>query len=1072
MGSNKKYWQSLEHLQEDPEFVARAHKEFPEPIPVDEFLSNPGLKETTTSRRDFLKFLGFSVTAASLAACETPIVKSVPYVVKPEEVTPGVANYYASTYADGIDYASIVVKTREGRPILIDGNKLSGVTRGCVSARVNASVLSLYDSKRYQNPKVNTGGEWADANGADVDREIAQKLEAVAAKGGNIRILSQSLLSPSANAAVAAFANRYSGANGGAVADQDSTAAAVPAASGNVKHIRYDARSYAGMILANEQAFGKAVLPSYHFERAKVIVSFGADFLVNWLAPIEYMVQYGENRNPDKAWMSRHYQFETNLSLTGSNADIRGAIKPSEHGLALIALYNAIAGHAGESKLSGGAITNDNHTEEKIAQAADELWHAKGKGLVISDSNDPNIQQMVNAINTMLENYGPDKTIDLEKSSNARQAKDSEVADLIAEMNGGKVDALIIIGADPAYTMPGSWGFADALGKVGLKVSTAIEPTDTATLCDYVYPDSHFLESWSDAEPRSGSYSLGQPTIQPLFKTRQAPASLLTWAGLDNDYHKFVKQYWRDHMFPQQQDELIFENFWNKSLHDGIFEATVEAAEPTELTYAADTSAAAAAVKGAATGGDWELQLYLKSSMGEGNQANNPWLQELPDPITKAVWDNYITMNPMDMEAEGYPTKLGEQERALKATVTVKDQAITLPVIAVPGQKRKTIGIALGYGRAVVQDAVIGGNAYPLLAMNGETIRYEATDVSIANTNEEYLVASTQTHHTMMGRKIVNEISIDQYKNEPSEVWNAPVTIKDAYGNPQTAQELNLWEDHGIETGHRWGMTIDLNTCFGCGACVIACHAENNVPVVGKDEVSRTRTMHWMRIDRYYSSDADPEGHGHGSGGSGPSYYKKLEEPSEYPDVVFQPVMCQHCNHAPCETVCPVAATTHSDEGLNQMTYNRCIGTRYCANNCPFKVRRFNWFNYVNDHKFTGVNPAQEDLGRMVLNPDVVVRSRGVMEKCSMCIQRIQAAKLEAKKAGHKIKDGSVDMACCSACPASAITFGDLNDQDSAVRKSAQDGRSYHLLEEIGVQPNIWYMTKVRNVNQSEEVHS
>ena len=1093
--SQKKYWQSLEHYNQDPEFVAEANNEFTEPIPVEEFLSKTQLDEGSTSRRDFLKFMGFSLAAATVAACEAPVVRSIPYLNKPEDVTPGVASFYATTYADGIDYASILVRSREGRPIHIEGNHKSSITKGGVSARVNSSVLSLYDSGRLTKPTI----DGASADWADVDAQIMDKLHAIANKGGKVRMLTNTVVSPttrdlikefgahfgidpasvkseeveekaemaaaptgdSAAVAAAAVEAIENAANGDMVAAVEAAEPMMDRSNGDFRHVTYDAVSYSGLIEGNRMSFGKAVIPSYHFDKAKVIVSVGADFITNWLSPVEFSGQYSKNKKPVKnpsstEWMSKHFQFEANLSVTGSNADVRGAIKPSEYAAAVIALHNAVTGES----LSGGDLDDENGLVDKIQAAADALNANAGAGLVVSGSNDPNVQVIVNKINDHLKNYG--STIDMNRTSYLKQGSDAEVEALIAEMNSGAVDALIIYGTNPVYSMPAAWDFAGALENVGTTISFASSKDETAALCEYVCPDNHYLESWNDAEPYKGKYSLTQPVIKELFNTRQAQSSLLTWIGKDADFYTYLQNSWRkavgDNPFG-----MTFREFWNSSVHDGVAEdSDPKGAQPA---FSGNASSAASKAAGAETG-DWELILYTKTGIGEGTQANNPWLQELPDPITKVVWDNYITMNPVDMDEMGLNIRMGEQRPASMANVSSGDASVELPVVAVPGQKRKTIGIALGYGRVNnrVEDMVIGSNVFPMVGTMNGTLNYANYNVSVsASDSDDYPLASTQTHHTMMGRKLVHETSMKEFQEvdgrDKEHGWNKFVTLKNAYGEDTPVKELGLWDDHPIDMGHRWGMSIDLNACNGCGACVTACTSENNVPVVGKDEVRRNRSMHWLRIDRYYSSDADPEGHSHVESKD----YAGMEIPSEYPEVAFQPVMCQHCNHAPCETVCPVAATTHSNEGFNQMAYNRCVGTRYCANNCPFKVRRFNWFNYTAYSKFTDVNPSQNELGRMVLNPDVVVRSRGVMEKCSLCVQRVQAGKLVAKKAGEPVKDGAIQTACSAACAADAITFGDINNTESMVRENAKDERSYHLLEEIGVQPNIWYMTKVRN---------
>ncbi|TAL58590.1 MAG: 4Fe-4S dicluster domain-containing protein, partial [Bacteroidetes bacterium] len=469
-------------------------------------------------------------------------------------------------------------------------------------------------------------------------------------------------------------------------------------------------------------------------------------------------------------------------------------------------------------------------------------------------------------------------------------------------------------------------------------------------------------------------------------------------------------------------------------------------------------------------GGDVELVLYEKTGMGIGNQSNNPWLQELPDPISKCTWDNYITMNPTDMKNKYSLLERGNYNGDM-VELTVGGIKITAPVFPQPGQAIGTIGLALGYGRTSAGKVAngVGVNAYQFLQWKNGTIQNFVSGVSVSEaTGGKHEFACTQTHHTMMGREaIVTETNLETYNNKPKEEWNPsvliPVRDKEGHHHKATTQEVNLWDSHD-KPGFRWGLSLDLNSCIGCGSCVISCSAENNVPVVGKTEVRNTREMHWMRIDRYYSSDMTKEKAKEENTGV-IDMYREMESASENPRVVFQPVMCQHCNHAPCETVCPVLATTHSTEGVNQMIYNRCIGTRYCANNCPYKVRRFNWFQYDSNAQFADVNPATwaNELGRMVLNPDVVVRSRGVMEKCTLCVQRVQEGKLTAKKLERKLMDGEIQTACQQSCPTNAITFGDLNNKETEISKQFADDRRYLLLEEVGVQPNVFYLTKVRN---------
>lgn len=1072
--ATKKYWKGLEELNNSPEFVQKANNEFAEQLPVEKFLDDKNLESEGTNRRDFLKFLGFSITAASLAACETPVNKAIPYVVKPEEITPGVANWYASTYYDGRDYAAILVKTREARPIKIMGNSLSKVS-SATNARIQASVLSLYDSSRLKGPWANG----KDASWNQVDKEIGDKLTAINAKGGQIRILTSTIISPSTKGAIAEFTAKYP----------------------TTKVVTYDAISYSAMNKANEMTFGTAAIPTYHFDKAWVVVSVGADFLGNWVQ--EASADFSKTRKVSKEnpHMSKHYQFESNMSLSGANADERTPVKVSEQGKVAVALYNAVAKMTGGSSIASSSLPYD----EAINKAAKDLVANKGKSIVVAGPNDVNVQLVVNGINQMLGNYGT--TIDIENPSMMNMGDDKAFADLVTDMTAGKVDALITYNTNPVYTAPAALKFADAYNKVGLRISFAERADETGSMAHYVCPDHHYLESWNDFNPVKAHYSISQPTISPLYNTRQAQETLLKWSGISGDYHAYMQKTWQDRVFPMQGKYMGFVEFWNHSLQDGAIEVGMGTDMPEGSMMNDSTKMMAAAPKNAkkeekskeepkapvapvnlndaaqkinaVKTGTLELALYEKMGMGNGNQANNPWLHELPDPITKITWDNYVTMSPADMEEKKYELMKRQDRTATVVNVTVNGVTIKLPVVPQPGQARGTVGIAVGYGRDKAGSlsertkTVIGQNAYPFSQYMNDSIQYTAMEVTVADANETTDIAGTQIHHTLMGREIVKETVLSEYQKNPK-AGNEDDMLITNHGTMK-AGDLDLWDSFD-RPGHKWGMTIDLNSCIGCGACVVSCTAENNVAVVGKDQVMRTREMHWLRIDRYYSTNWPNEGkeakkEAKEKGVGAIDMYLDMENPEALnPKVVFQPMMCQHCNHAPCENVCPVLATNHSSDGLNTMAYNRCVGTRYCANNCPFKVRRFNWFNYNANADFT-FNPSQDDLGRMVLNPDVVVRSRGVMEKCSMCVQRIQAGKLEAKKAERKLVDTDVNTACAEACPTNAITFGDLNSEDSAIAKlrvQEKDGRNFFVLEEIGVKPSVSYLTKVRNC---EEVH-
>jgi molybdopterin-containing oxidoreductase family iron-sulfur binding subunit len=981
--------------------------------------------------------MGFSVAAASLAACEAPIRKAIPYVNKPVDVDPSIANYYASSYVNGGDYCSIVVKTREGRPIKVDGNSLSKVSMGGTSAQVEASVLSLYDNYRLRGPKAAS----KDASWEDVDKQIVDKLNAVSGQGGEIRIVSNTILSPSTFAAIERFKAKY------------------PTA----RHVQYDPISYDGMKKANSESFGSAFIPSYDFSKAQTIVSIGADFLGTWLSPIEFTRQHAVNRkvSEDRRTMSRHYQFESNLTLTGANADYRTMIRPSQEGLVVVQLYKLIATQAGQSTL-GDAISNVAHLEK----AASELWENRGKSLVVSGSNDKSVQLLVNGINYLLGNYGV--TILPGNPVNYRKGSDEEMASFMADATGNKIGAVIFYNCNPVYDHPMGEKLGAALKGISLTVSTSNTEDETASACAYIAPDHHYLESWNDFEPKKGSYSLSQPAITPIFKTRQTQESLMLWTGEQAEYFTFLKNNWRAWFYAGAGGGLDFQSFWDKCLYDGVLD--LSSGESASANFGGDVAAAGqditANYKASNTG--VELAIYESYSIGNGSQANNPLLQELPDPITKAVWDHYATISQRD--AKEWGVENDAEGRTQYINITAGGKTMKIPALVQPGQAPGTIGIALGYGRTKVGKVGenIGVNVYPFVSTLNQTLNYNVTSgVTVAKIDESFQLAQTQIHQTYMGRaSVIQESVLSEFKSDPAAGREYPkVTQWEEKVDPGA---ISLWKGHEYPN-HHWGMSIDLNSCTGCGACVVACNVENNVAIVGKDEVIRRREMHWLRIDRYYSSVTDDI-----------SDYQQLEIAAENPEVVFQPMLCQHCNNAPCETVCPVAATTHNTEGLNQMVYNRCIGTRYCANNCPYKVRRFNWFKYHDNQKFYQSNPAMNtDLGRMVLNPDVTVRSRGVMEKCSFCVQRIQAGKLNAKREKRTLKDGEIITACQAACTSGAIVFGDMNDKQSQISKLLKidpdkkgpygfdkvigNPRAYRVLEEIGVKPNIFYLTKIRN---------
>lgn len=1027
---SNKIWQNFGALNKTESHQAQVEDEFKEDLPFE--ADDKGLLNAKAPRRDFLKYLGFSTAAATVAAsCEMPVKKAIPFVNKPENVIPGVANYYATTYVQDGDVLSVVAKVRDGRPIKIEGNELCPITQGGTNARAQASVLDLYDTSRMRFPAQIKDGKVVEVSTFEAfDKMIGEGLAGL--NGAPVVILTSTITSPSSKQLVGEFLAKFPGS----------------------RHVTYDAVSYSGMLLANEATYGKRALPSYHFDNAKVIVSLGADFLGTWLSPVEFSKQYSKGRKIDEKnlALSKHYQFESILSMTGANSDERFTHKPSEAGVVAAALYAAVTGGAvnvADAKLKAG-----------IEKAAKDLKAAGGAALVVSGSNDANVQIVVNAINETIGAGG--KTINWAVNSNYRQGIDSEFDALVADMNAGKVGALFVYGANPVYTSAKADQFKAGLAKVKLSVSFNAKLDETTELCKYAVPDHHYLESWGDAEAKTGVQSFIQPTIAPLFKTRQWQDSLLKWSGATLTYDVYLKNFWLPVVGSQEN--------WEAVLRSGLRSAELAVAPGT--FNATPVAAAAAAIATAAKGGAWEVVLYEKTGIGSGAQASNPWLQEMPDPVTKATWDNYAMVSAaaakellgIDLTDNGDTDSYEVNPKKPVIKIKANGKEIDLPVIIVPGTQKNTIGIAVGYGRSEKVGVAVRGagkNAYPLTSIVNGAVSYAVYDATVTVTGDEYEVAQNQTHNSYEGRvEVVKETSLATFKKNPEmfkkqrdELFEDYAKQTGDYRNEGSLYDPRLNDRPGIH----WGMSVDLNSCTGCGACVVACNAENNIPVVGKTEVLRGHDMHWMRIDRYYVSDA--------------------KNPDDIKDVVFMPMMCQHCDNAPCENVCPVAATNHSSEGLNQMTYNRCIGTRYCANNCPYKVRRFNWADYTGADSFPDNQVGHvsdvtlemnDDLYRMVLNPDVTVRSRGVIEKCSFCVQRLQAGKLEAKKQGRPVKDGEVKVACQSACPTNAINFGDSNDKNSLVSKVREHSplRMYYALEQIHVLPNVNYLAKIRNTDE------
>ncbi|WP_282074566.1 TAT-variant-translocated molybdopterin oxidoreductase [Maribacter aquivivus] len=1040
MASNKKYWKNEAELNPNDSIVeALKQNEFVEQIPVDDFLGDKEtLSSTSTNRRDFLKYVGFSTAAASLAACEGPVVKSIPYVVLPENIVPGVANYYATTIANGFDFASILIKTREGRPIKVENNTLAKIG-GSANARIQGSVLSLYDSTRLQGPLANGEPvEWDVLNAA-----VKAKMAGLKGSAKKIAVLTQTYASPST----------------------DRLMSDLVAANENVVHVTYDAISEDAALTAFENKYGERALADYDFEKAGLIVSFGADFIADWQGG-GYDAGYSRGRVPKNGKMSRHVQLEANMSLTGANADKRVAMKPSAQKVVLAKLYGKLNGTS-----VGGSTSEYDVLVDSIAV---EIKKAGSSAVVVTGLDDVNAQAVVLAINEMLAS----KAFDTAAPKYIRKGSVKAVNALIADMKAGRVGALLMDGVNPVYSLPNAADFKEGLSKVDLTVAFSTNWNETTEAVEYVGATNHYLESWGDVQIKKGHYSLMQPTIKELFDTKQFQTVILGLLGSEQTYYDYIKDTW--------SSSVLNGASWNQALQDGVFSAdtmvvttegvtqNVAAVVEDAAEVVANTSMASAIRSLVnATSDGMELTLYSKVGMGDGQQASNPWLQEFPDPITRVSWDNYVTISKADAVELGVENvnvaNGGMDGNYVKLTVNgVSIEQV--PVVVQPGQAKGTVGLSFGYGKKVglKEDMQTGVNAFTLYDGFSAT---QSVSVEKVAGNHEF--ACIQLHKTLMGRgDIIKETTLEIFNTKNHSEWNeVPMVSLDHQEVPATS--VDLWDSFDRTIGHHFNMSIDLNACTGCGSCVIACHAENNVPVVGKAEVRKSRDMHWLRIDRYYSSEETFEGDNAKKDGFDGLFgdagslggFGELEDPSANPQVAFQPVMCQHCNHAPCETVCPVAATSHGRQGQNQMAYNRCVGTRYCANNCPYKVRRFNWFLYNNNDEFDF--HMNNDLGKMVLNPDVNVRSRGVIEKCSMCIQKTQKTILDAKRDGRIIADGEFQTACSSACSNGAIVFGDINDEKSKVAELKASDRMYHLLEHVGTQPNVFYHVKVRNTNEA-----
>lgn len=987
--SKTKYWQSLEQWKQDPAFNEMAEKEF-QTSPLDEEAQGGW------ARRDFLKLMGASLALGSFGCVRRPIQKIVPYVKRPEEVVPGVSNFYASSLNDSGTVYGLVVRTREGRPVKLEGNEFFPEVGEALSARGHAHLLNLYDPERLKGPVKNllnpkrTNSDVTSTTWDKVDADLTEQF-----KKGGVYVLTGPNPSETSRNLIDSFVGSFGG-----------------------ETFRWSPRSYEKFKKSFSVLGGESEsLPRLRPSKAKYIFSLGTDLLDTEYGALQFSREWGEARNPEKGEPVKLVQVESMMTLTGSNSDERYIVKPSDYLSFLCAVikFGGFSGDYAQRAASYPGVKNlDKEILEAAKKVAQELNKNRQKSLVVafgvqSEGVDyEEIQKAAHFLNASLENDG--RTIDYSQSPYVSyNASSSSIETLIEKMNEGAVKTLLIHDTNPLYTYYDREKLSSALSKVSKVVYTGDRADETGRVSHYILPDDHALEKWNEFESMKGVYTISQPTIRPLYETRAFEQSLLKWMGRSETWFDLVKETWKSRFAANSSGISSFDKFWTEVLQKGVWDLTgfknsVKGARNFKGSFDAKYKEA----KGL------ELVLYPSSAFGEGKLANVSWLQEMPDPITKIVWDNYFNVSMAF--AEEHHLKDGDV-----ISVEVEGRKVELPAHIQPGHDDQSLSVSLGYGRKgagkVSKD--IGKNAYPLSSGGNFAVQ----GVKFSKTLKFIKLASVQNQSSLEGRNLVVEASYDEYK-------------KDHSAGIHKHKIFSLWSKHKY-TGHKWAMSVDLSKCTGCSACVVACQSENNIPVVGKTHILSGRQMHWIRIDRYYAGTP------------------------KNPRTLYQPVMCHHCDNAPCETVCPVLATVHSSEGLNDMAYNRCVGTRYCANNCPYKVRRFNWFNY---------SKIKSPLN-MALNPEVTVRARGVMEKCSFCVQRINDGKTKAVLEKRKLRDGDIKPACEQTCPTKAFVFGDMNDKESRVSKLFEKQRTYQMLEELNIVPSVRYMTKIRNTDEQLVAH-
>ena len=981
----KAFWRSLDELAESEAFQAWMRDEFP---------GSPFEWHGSFSRRSFLKLMGASMALAGLSACtRQPLEKIHPYVQAPEDLVPGKPLYFATAVTLGGYAKGVLVESHMGRPTKIEGNPQHPASLGATDVFSQAAILELYDPDRSQvvqrDGRIHTWGRFLQE--LKVELLNQQRVD-----GAGLRILTETVTSPTLAAQIQAILERF------------------PLARWH----QYEPVNRDHSRIASQQSFGRFLDTQYDFDKAEVIVAFDSDFVSDLPGSLRYARQFAAHRRiaDHEVKMNRLYCVESYPTLTGTLSDHRLSLKPTDVGHLAHALARELGVAVPELPAPSEAAQKYAHWIRAVAR--DLKKHRGACLIVVGESQPPFVHMLAHILNATLENVG--QTVWYTEPVEAAPVLQNEsIRQLTEDMQNGSVELLVILGGNPAFNAPAELAFEEKLEQVKLSVHLSLYEDETSAACSWHVPQAHSLETWGDARAFDGTATIMQPLIAPLYGGRSVHEFLAVFLDqTGQSAYDAVRAFWQ-----AQHTKVDFEEFWQVSVHDGVVAGT--ALPPLSVRPRTEPLAEQMQQDSRKSSGDGlEIVFRPDPTVWDGRFANNGWLQELPKPLTKLTWDNAAMLSPataerLDLKSEDV------------VDIELDGRTVRAPVWVLPGHPDDALTVHFGYGRS--RTGHVGtGTGFNAFALRTSAAAWHAAGAKLNQTGQRYRLASTQLHHN-----IDDLVEVAEAVERRHLIRSA--TLMDYLEHPELIHEmghdppddLTLYPKYEYE-GYSWGMVVDLGACIGCNACTVACQSENNIPVVGKDQVAAGREMHWIRVDRYYEGSLDN------------------------PDVHHQPVMCMHCENAPCEVVCPVAATTHSKEGLNEMVYNRCVGTRYCANNCPYKVRRFNFTLYAD---------WETPSLKMMRNPDVTVRSRGVMEKCTYCVQRINHARIEAKKEDRTIRDGEILTACQQVCPTDAIVFGDINDPNSRVSQLKAEHRNYGILTELGTRPRTTYLAKIKNPN-------